>query len=120
VSRAIEQITGGRLPGLSDAVSMQFLAALHGACASKQPIGKLAIVISPETACLVLRAELADRFHGMELHGFAGRIARHSTRGSEILVVVIGDDEPVLRRVPLGPVKFALRGVPLAGNEGRN
>jgi hypothetical protein len=56
----------------------------------------------------------------MELHGLAGRIARHSTRGTEILVVVIGDDEPVLRRVPLGPVKFALRGVPLAGNEGRN
>jgi hypothetical protein len=113
-------MTGGRLPGLSEAVSLQFLAALHGACASKQPIGKLAIVISPETASLVLRAELVDRFHGMELHGLAGRIARHSTRGSEILVVVIGDDAPVLRRVPLGPVKFALAGVPLSDEGGKN
>jgi hypothetical protein len=110
MSRAIETMTG--LRDVSHEVSISFLNALHRLCKSRQPIGKLAIVISPERAYLALRMELVDQFHSMQLHGLAARIARYSTRGSEILLICIGDDAPTLRKVPLAAVKFALAGVP--------
>jgi hypothetical protein len=110
-SRAIDAMTGGRIR-LPSRHGLPFLQALHEVCTSRQPIGTQAVVITPEHSYRALRAELVDQFHQIDLHAFASRIARHSRRNDEILLAVIGDDAPVLRRISLGPVRYALAGVP--------
>jgi hypothetical protein len=104
MSTALEAMIGIRV---SEAAALNFLGALERACNSKQPIGRQAIVVSPEHAYLTLRAELVDQYHGMGMHSLASQIARYSARGSEVLVVVVGDERPALNTIPLARLRTA-------------
>jgi hypothetical protein len=117
VSAAIKAMTG--LDVAPDVVAMSMIGALRDACVSRRPMNRLALVVTPETAYLAQRIELVDQFHSMAMRKLASRIARHAVRRDELLLVIVGDDAPVLRSLPLAPVRYALNSNATAESKGR-
>lgn len=105
MSHAIKQMTGLDVP---EAVAMQVLDAFVKACRTPKPLQLFALVVSPETAYLATRAEVAQQFHNVDLHTVALAIVRRRTRPGELLICAIGDDLPRLISIPFGPVRTAL------------
>lgn len=105
MSRAVLAMCG--LADAPHAVAASVLTALFAAVKLRQPIGRYALVVSPEHAYLALRLELIDSYHAMSMHKLAAAVARRNARRDELLVVAVGEDAPVFRSIPLGPVRHA-------------
>ena len=105
MSRALLGLFG--LEGVPDVVAASVLGALHEACNLRHPVGRYALLVTPDCAKLVRRVEVVDEFHAMGLHGLASKIARLPARGDALAVVAVGDDAPRCRTIPLAPLRIA-------------
>lgn len=97
------------------AVAACLLEALRQACNQRQPLNRYAVLVTPEDARLVPRIELVDTWHAMDLHGLASKLARFTTSGDKLLLVVVGEDAPKFKTIFLGPVRAAFVAVAATG-----
>jgi hypothetical protein len=86
---------------LSRDVTLSFGKAIAAAIDTGEPLRRFVIVVTPEHAYLARRIVLVSESRRQALYQLARRIERSDPTEGELLVLVIGDSEPVLSTIPV-------------------